>query len=394
MTTLHKTYLANKEDWQRARMKLTLFEMERLQSTWENVVRYNLSESGVHPLKLRELLALGGQAERILDYGLGYSQSNGTPELRGLIAQGYPGASEENILVTNGSSEANFVSVWRFLESGDEAAILLPNYMQTFGLATTIGARARPFHLREETGAWVVDEEELRSAINKRTKLIVLCNPDNPTGAVLGKPTLQLVADLASEVGAWVLSDEVYQGTERHGSQTPSMWDLYDKVLAVNGLSKAYGLPGLRIGWVAGPKEIIADLWAYHDYTTIGPTYLSDRLAQIALEPGNRKRILERTRGILRNNYPILEAWIRRQSDLFHLIEPPAGAVAFMRYNLPINSSKLAHHLIEKKSVLVVPGDHFGMDGFVRIGFGDEEHYLRAGLDLVLEGLNDLRKDL
>lgn len=371
-------------------MELTIFEMERMQSTWENVVEYNLAESGVHPLTLRELLAMDGGSEEILGFPMAYSQSNGTPELRRIVAGLYPGAGEQNILVTTGSSEANFLILWHLLNPGDEFVVMLPNYMQVLGLGQTFGARVRPFHLKEVDKAWRVDEEELKGAITRRTKLVAICNPNNPTGATLGMDFLKLVADLASEAGAWVLSDEVYQGAERVGDVTPSLWGLYDRALVVNGLSKAYGLPGLRIGWVAGPAETVDKLWAYHDYTTIGPAYATDRLAQIALRPANRGKILGRTKGILRHNYPIIEKWIRDHGELFRFAESRAGAIQYLAYNLDLNSTALAERLIHNRSVLVVPGDHFGMDGFLRLGYGPEPDYLRAGLSRVEGELKEL----
>jgi hypothetical protein len=373
-------------------MELTVFEMERLQSTWEHRVRYNLSESGVHPMTVRELLDLAGEDVELRDQFLMYCPSNGSPELRRTIATHYPGATEENILVTNGSSEANFLSTWHAIDRGEEVAVLLPNYMQIWGVAKTFGARMRPFHLREVDGRWRLDEEEAKGAITKGTRLIAICNPDNPTGAILDEGSLKLIADLASEADAWVVSDEVYQGAEREGKEAPSLWGLYDRALVTNGLSKAYGLPGLRIGWVAGPKEAIADLWAHHDYTSIGTSILSDRIAQVALSPRTRAKIHGRTRGILRHNFPLMEAWLEDQGDLFRHIPPQAGAIWYMAYNLGINSSALIDYLLHGKSVLIVPGDHFGMDGYLRIGYGAEEGYLRAGLDLISEGLEEVRR--
>ncbi len=366
-------------------MKIEPFLMERMQSTWENVVRYNLSESGVHPVPLGELVNQE-QVKTMLATGLGYSQSNGTEELRSIIAAGYPGATVENILVTTGCSEANFVVTWAMLEPGDELILMLPNYMQIWGLARSHGATVRPLRLREETG-WRLDLDELRALISPRTKLIALCNPNNPTGAILDEATMQTICNLASKAGCWILADEVYQGAELDGRTTPSFWGRYERVIITNGLSKAYGLPGIRTGWVVAPADWIARLWAYHDYLTIGPSTLNDFLARIALHPDRRPRILERTRRILQKNFPVLKAWIEAHGEMFSCISPRAGAIAFMKYNLPINSTELVEKILHEKSVLIVPGDHFGMDRYLRIGYGPEPDYLRAGLDLIHEVL-------
>jgi len=358
-------------------LKIELFKMERWQSTYENIVRYNLSESGVHALTVKELA--GDELENLTDTSLGYGYTNGTPELRELISQLYKARSASSILVTNGSSEANFISIWALIKRGDEVALMLPNYMQIWGIARAIGARVKAFRLREKNG-WALDIEELKKAIGKRTKLIAVCNPNNPTGAVLSTSDMKAIRDLASESKAWVLSDEVYQGAEINGQTTQSFLDTYDRTLVTNGLSKAYGLPGLRIGWIAAPEPTIAKLWSYHDYTTIAPSSVSDRLARIALK--KRNEILERTRNILRTNLAILEEWID-ETKVFSFVKPKAGAISFIKYGLKANSTRLAEKLREQKSVLVVPGDHFGIDGYLRIGYGTEPNYLRAGLNLI-----------
>src|SRR5437667_157217 len=228
-------------------------ELERWQSTWENRVRYTLSESCVHPLSIQELLGLAGaSAAPLLDVRLGYSQSNGTDLLRGRIAALYEGVAPEQILVTTGSAEANFVVCWRLVEPGDRVTVMLPNYLQTWGLAQNFGAQVRGFALRAEA-QWEPALEEVRSAIAPGTKLVVVTNPHNPTGHVLSQEMRQAIVSRAAEVGAWLLADEVYQGAERDGATTPSFWGSYERVIVVNGLSKAYGLPGLRIGWVVAP---------------------------------------------------------------------------------------------------------------------------------------------
>ena len=357
--------------------------MERWQSTYENVVRYNLSESGVHPLTVKELA--GDDWASLAETSLGYGYTNGTPELRGLISQAYRNATPDNILVTNGSSEANFVSILHLIERGDEVVLMLPNYMQIWGVIRSIGAKVTPFRLREKD-KWAPNTERLKDLIGRRTKLVAICNPNNPTGAVLSTAEMKAIRDLASERRAWILSDEVYQGAEIDGRITQSFLDIYDRAIVTNGLSKAYGLPGLRIGWVAGPEPTIAKLWSYHDYTTIAPSSVSDRLACVALR--KRREILERTRNILRTNLPIVEEWVNR-TGIFSFVRPKAGAISFIKYGLNVNSTRLAEKLREQKSVLVVPGDHFGIDGYLRIGYGVESYYLKAGLDLVSQFIQE-----
>jgi aspartate/methionine/tyrosine aminotransferase len=363
-------------------MKLEQFAMERMQSTYENLVEYNLSESGVRPLTPRELIEDAAGLDGLLDQPLVYSQSNGTIELRQAIASLYPGAGVDHIEVTNGGSEANFIATLRLVDAGDEVVMLVPNYMQTWGLSRAFGGVIREWKLVEDhaAGQWRADLDTLRDLVNARTKVIIICNPNNPTGARLTSSDLDGIAQIAEQHGAWVLSDEIYRGAELDGAETASMWGRYDRVIVTSGLSKAYGLPGLRIGWVAAPTAVTASLWSYHDYTTIAPGALSDRLARIALQPARRSRLIERTRGILRANFPVLEGWLRADFPRFRWIRPEAGAIVYVRYDHAVNSTLLVTRLREEKSVLIVPGDHFGMDGYLRLGFGEPQPYMREGL--------------
>jgi aspartate/methionine/tyrosine aminotransferase len=362
------------------------FAMERYQSTFENEVDYNLSESGVHPLSLRELLDMAG--ESIDDLRLGYGQSNGSRALREHIARLYPGATGNNVMVTNGSAEANFVAMWRLLEAGGEIAIVVPTYMQTYGIAASFSVPVREIPLVERLG-WQPDPETIASTIGERTRAIIVTNPSNPTGAVLSDAARRAIIDAAARVGAWILADEVYTGAERTGHDTQSFFGGYPRVIATGSLSKAYGLPGLRIGWVVADEAEAAALWARTDYTTISPGDLTDRLAAIALRDDVRPRIIERTRARIRANLSILDTWMREQG-VFRYRLPDAGAICYTHYDLPINSTVLAERLRTRRSVLVVPGDHFAMDGFLRIGFGLPEHELHDALARVAEELATL----
>ncbi len=373
-------------------MKLEPFAMERMQSTYENQVAFNLSESGVHALRLGDLVEDAAAREQLLAEPLRYIQSNGTIALRTSIARIYPGATTDHIQVTNGGSEANYITTWRLVEPGDDVVLMVPNYMQTRGLARAFGGTVKewPLVLAGSPARWQVDLGALEQIVSARTKLIIICNPNNPTGARIEASDLDAVAAIASRHGSWVLSDEIYRGAERDGRETPSMWGRYDRTIVTSGLSKAYGLPGLRIGWIAGPPALVASLWSYHDYTTISPGALSDALARRALEPARRAQILARTRTILNANYPIMAGWLDSHGALFSYAPPDAGAIVYVRYHHPINSTDLVNRLREQKSVLIVPGDHFGMDGYLRIGFGDETDYMRQGLNRLQELLVEL----
>jgi aspartate/methionine/tyrosine aminotransferase len=373
-------------------MQVEPFAMERFQSTWEHQVRYNLSESGVHPLTVRELVGDGAVLDAVLDQPLIYTQTNGTEALRAAIAALYPGATAAHIEVTNGGAEANFLAAWYLVQPGDEVVILVPTYMQTHGLVRAFGGVVREWPLVEDhaAGRWRPDLDRLAALVGPRTRAIVVCTPNNPTGARLTAAELDAVAAVADRHGCWVVSDEIYRGAELDGATAPSMWGRGERVMVTSGLSKAYGLPGLRVGWVASTPEIAEALWTYHDYTTIAPGALSDRLAQIALAPDMRARLLGRTRQVIAANLPRVEAWLSTHGDRFTWIRPEAGAIVYTRYAHAINSTDLATRLREDESVLVVPGDQFGMDSYLRIGVGERTDYVMAGLERVRAVLDRL----
>lgn len=370
-------------------MDIELFAMERFQSLWENIVDYNLSESGVHPLNLKELLQASG-FEQLSTIPLGYNQTNGSEALRTSIARLYPDATAANVLVTSGSAEANFLISWALLKPGDEVAMMLPNYMQLWGLTRSFGSRVKAFHLTPKDGRWQIDWDELEQAITPRTKLIAICNPNNPTGAQLNQNEIMRICELAQKTDAWILADEVYRGAERDQQLTPSFWGRSDKVLAVSGLSKAYGLPGLRIGWIVGPAQFVEKIWAYHDYTTICVNPISDYLATVALSSPNLERILQRTRNLINHNYAVLEHWLSSHADIFEWIPPIAGAIVLVKYAIDIKSVELVTRLRQEHSVLVVPGEHFLMENHLRFGFGSPADYLSTALDRISKFLSTI----
>jgi aspartate/methionine/tyrosine aminotransferase len=376
-------------------LRIDLFRMERTQCLYEHEVEFNLSESGVLPLRVEEILGGTRAAAEFLSLSLKYPESDGSHELRENIAAWY-GATSEHVLVTNGGSEANFTALWGLLEKGDHAAVMLPNYLQAWGLSRAYADKTTAFHLTEqrENGKlrWALDVDSLRRAVNKKTKLIVVTNPNNPTGAVLDEEEMAEILGVARKANAWLIVDEIYRGAEVGGLLSPTFWGRYDKVIITSGLSKAFGLPGLRIGWIVAPPKTIAKLCTYRDYTTLTPTMLSDRLARMVMEPTCREKTLERTRAIIRRNLPKLEAWIHSHNDVLTYIPPVAGAITYFKYKLPITSTKLFDKLREERSVLITPGDHFGGGRYIRCGFGYDVDYTLRGLARVDLTLRELQK--
>lgn len=358
-------------------MRFTPFDLEHQQSVWEQEVDINLTESGVHPISLEELIGEDrSKLDALLATEINYPHVNGTPELRENIARLYPGTAPENVLVTVGAAEANNISLQTLLEPGDEVACLSPTYKQVWGIALNLGHGVRPFHLRSESG-WALDLDDLEAQVNERTRVVSVVNPNNPTGHIMTATEMEAVVSAAERVGAWILADEVYRGAERvQEEETPTFHGLYDKVLAVGSMSKAYGLPGLRVGWIVGPEETLEEIWRRHEYTTIAATMLSNHLAAHALSPSVRPRLVRRARDYIRAGFPVLRDWMNRQDGLFSYTPPAASAVTFVRYGLDVNSTELMERLCREASVFVGAGDAFGMDHHLRIAFGQEREVL------------------
>ena len=360
-------------------MHIDPFDLERWQSVHEHHTGINLTESGAHPLQVQELVA-GRDLDALLGQPLEYTQTNGTVLLRERVAALYDQASAANVLITNGGSEANLIACWQLIEPGDEAVVVHPTYMQLPGLIRSFGAAVREVWLEPEPTRWRLDLDAVRRAVGPRTRFVAVCNPNNPTGMRVDEPALARLCEIAADQGCWLLADEIYRGAELDGRDTPTAWGRYERVVVTGGLSKAYGLPGLRIGWLAGPAGLIDTLWGRHDYTSIAPGTVSDLLARLALEPRRRESLIARTRRILRENQAVVAEWVARHPAV-HQIPPEAGGVTLIRYSGTRPSAELAEWLRADHGVLVVPGSHFGLEHHLRIGIGGEPAPLRAGLE-------------
>jgi hypothetical protein len=358
-------------------VKIDIFEMERMQSTWENLVELDMSESGVRPVTLRELGEMGLDCDAILAMPLGYSQSNGTIPLREELAQVYPGSKLDHIEVTNGTSEANYLLALALVRAGDEVAFQIPNYMQYGGVPKSLGARINTFRLRIDRD-WEPDWDEFERAVNPRTRLVYISNPHNPTGSILSRDAMCRIVERCQQVGAYLLADEVYLGAEIHCPRTASFWGMSDRVIVTSGLSKAYGIPGVRIGWIVGPPDVVADCWSQHDYITIGPNKISDMVARVAVR--NREKLYARTREILQQNLPTMREWAEDFGSFLTFREPKAGALCLMKYESSTPSYDLCERIRVNQSVLIVPGAHLGLEGYIRVWLGGRPEFLREGL--------------
>lgn len=372
-------------------MKFTPFDLEYSQSVWEQKVDFNLTESGVHPITLQELIGNDESLlNKLLSTEINYPHVNGSPPLRESIASLYNQATINNVLVTVGAAEANQIVMQTLLEDGDELATITPTYKQVWGIAENQGYKVKTFSLNSGD-SWSLNIDELAAAVNEKTKIVAVVNPNNPTGHIFTKTEMQRIIAAAERVGAWILADEVYRGAEREQEkESDSFFGLYDKVISVGSMSKAYGLPGLRIGWIVAPPDTVEKVWRRHEYSTITASMLSNILAAHALSPEIRPRLIARTRNYIRNGFPILQKWMDAQEGLFSYTPPQASAVSFIKYNLDINSNDLMLKLINEASVFIGSGDSFGMDHHMRIAFGQEKEILEEAFARIQRTLENL----
>ncbi len=368
-------------------MGFRVFELERWQSDYEHAVDYNVADSSVRGARLGDVLT-PEELERFLAIELSYPMVNGTERLRDSIAGLYRnGATGHNVLVTVGGAEANQLACQTLLQPGDRVAVIEPGYRQVHGVAEALGCTVLPLALDGDRG-WRPRLDQLARDAAAGLKLIYLVNPNNPTGSVLTREERQEIVSIAAKAGAWILADEVYRGVERHTDhETPSFWGEYDKVVAVNSLSKAYGLAGLRLGWMVAPTDLVGPLWRRHEYAVISAAAPSMRLAELALAEPMRSRLIARQRELSRNGWKLMEHWLAQHADLVSAAAAEATSIAFVRYRLPQSSVEVAERIRKEASVLVGPGEYLGADHHLRITHGLGADYVGEALRRIAEVL-------
>ncbi|MEM1300978.1 MAG: aminotransferase class I/II-fold pyridoxal phosphate-dependent enzyme [Pseudomonadota bacterium] len=361
-------------------MHIAPFAVEQWMNETETRCRYNLAETCVHSISLAELQTLSGANADLLaglyERPMTYGAIEGSHRLRTAIADTYADHDAENVLICHGTIGANDL-VWRALVGpGDAVVSIVPTYQQHTAIPESLGAELRPLRLRAQD-SYLPDLNALKDLAHG-AKVISLVNPNNPTGAVVPAVTLQDIARIAEAERAYVLCDEVYRGTAQAGDgMTPSILDITDHGIATGGLSKAYALAGLRVGWIAGPDEIIAAAMDHRDYTTISVGQLDDHLAAIAIEA--RAPLLDRARQITRSNLSVLRDWVSETPNV-DWIEPTGGTVTLLRIPAAQDSYAFCRALLEDTGVLLTPGAAFEEEGTVRIGFANKPEALSAGL--------------
>lgn len=368
------------------------FRLETYFSRWEFRARFNLAGSDVESMRVDELLALAqpDDLEAWRDLRLGYTETFGSPALRRAIAATYRVIDDEHVLCFAGAQEGIFCAMHALLDPSDHAIVIVPNYQSTEEVPLSICA-VSGVDLKPADGAWRLDLDDLRAAIRPNTKLISMNFPNNPTGAVIDRATFDGIMHLAAEHGIYVFSDEVYRGLEREPARMlPNGADVYARALSLGVMSKAYGLPGLRIGWIAcRDAAVLSRLERMKHYTSICNAAPSEVLATIALEASDI--ILERNRALVRTNVGRVTEFMGRHQELFDWQEPDGGCIAFPRYRGAEGVDEFCRAAVEESGVLLLPNSVYQSrvspvpsDRF-RIGFGRRN--LPEALDRLAEHL-------
>ena len=369
-------------------MYIEPFKVEIWMNEWETRCTYNLAETCVASITIEELLALsGGSADDLsglLSMKLTYGDIEGSPRLRTAIANLYANQCAEDITVTHGTIAANMLVHKAIVEPDDHVLSIVPTYQQHYSIPKSIQADVTTLALREEDG-FLPNLKALKASVKPNTKLIAFTNPNNPTGALIERPMLEDMVDIADSVGAYLLCDEVYRGTAQVGDgMSPSIVDLYSKGISTAGMSKVFSLAGLRVGWVIAPQEVREQVLIHRDYDTISVGMINDHFAAIALEHADK--VLARSHEITRGNLALLEAWIAKEPKV-SWVKPRAGTTAMLKLNIPVTAREFCIDLVTKTGVMLTPGDAFDMEGYARIGFANDKQTLTEGLAALSEYL-------
>jgi len=373
-------------------MKIKTFKVEQWMNEYEDDAIYNLAETCIDSLTVGELLELAGKdpdayLNDLKDLRLTYGHIYGSPDLLNGIASLYESVKPQDIIPTHGAVGANNMVITTLVEPTDNVISVMPTYQQHYSIPESIGAEVRILQLRPEN-AFLPDLEELRSLVDENTKMITVNNPDNPTGSWIPRDVMEEVVAIASSVGAYLVSDEVYRGISEGGSYMHSVCDLYEKGISVGSMSKVFSLAGLRLGWiVCRDPQVIEAIRERRDYDTISCGKLDDLLASLAL--AHKEQIFARNAKILHDNREILDRWVNETEDVWY-VKPQAGTTALVYYKKDIPSYELCERLMKEKGLMFTPGSCFELENCVRIGYAFDPELLKTGLEIFAEFLKTL----
>ncbi|MEM9384879.1 MAG: aminotransferase [Pseudomonadota bacterium] len=363
-------------------MHIEPFGVEIWMNEWETKCALNLAETCVESMTIGQLLQLVGQGEGalnpLLDMKMTYGAIEGSERLREAIAGLYTSQQARNVVITHGTIGANMLVHRALVEAGDRVIAVVPTYQQHYSIPASLGAEVHHLWLRE-ADRWLPDLDRLGELAAPGARLIALTNPNNPTGALIPREMLEEIAAIARKAGAWVLCDEVYRGTDQEGEgATASMADLYERGISTGGMSKAFSLAGLRLGWVTAPSQVLEAVMIHRDYDTISVSMIDDYFATLAVE--HHAQVLGRSRAITRGNLAVLADWLDGQASL-SWVRPSSGTTALVKVDTDKSSRDFCIELLEDTGVMLTPGSALAMEGYLRFGYANGQQILREGLE-------------
>ncbi len=365
------------------------FKIERYFAKYEFSAKYLLSCSDCESLTLPELLALASpqDRDRFESLHLGYTESPGLPDLREAIAGRYETASGDDVLIMT-PEEGIYVTMRALLQPGQDVICVYPAYQSLYEVAADKGCRIIQWPIYKDGGRWQIDIDFLRDHVSANTGMIIINFPHNPTGFMPDHSQFQAIIDIARENNLYLFSDEMYRLLEHNpDGRLPAMVDSYEKGISLSGLSKAYSLPGLRIGWVAlKDSEARRCILGYKDYTTICNNAAGEILALIAIK--NADKLVQDNRNLLAENLRLAEAFFQRYANIFEWLPPLGSPVTFPRLLLETSVDDWCRHIVESQSIMVLPGSVYDFPGqHFRIGLGRRNFpESLAQLDSYLQG--------
>jgi aspartate/methionine/tyrosine aminotransferase len=353
------------------------FKLERYFARYEFNTKYLLSSSDCESLLLSELLEMASPESlaQWQNLKLGYTESDGHPLLRTVVSNSYAQINAENVLIAV-PEEAIFIAMHTLLRPGDHVIAISPTYQSLHEIAFSIGCNLTFWKLEPDLQGWKLDLNKLEDILTDQTRLLVLNFPNNPTGFIPTRQQFDAIINLAQKHGVIIFCDEMYRFLESDPAlRLPSICDIYEKGIALSGLSKSFALPGLRLGWLATRQsEFLADCISYKDYTTICNSAPSEILAIIALQ--NSERIVARNIEIIRGNISLAEQFFGKHSGVAAWISPQAGSIAFPNWLGPGTVEEFCRDVLEKHNIMIVPGSLFDYPGnHFRIGLGRKNFY-------------------
>lgn len=371
-------------------MEIAKFGVEDWLNVWEKSAKYDIAQSTISSFKLKDILDINDEdghafVQQMMETKFNYGWIEGSPELKEEISKLYQNVPVEDILATNGATGANYLVLYGLITPADHVIAEYPSYQQLYDVPKSLGAEVDFWRIHENQG-WYPNIDELKKLIKPNTKFIILNNANNPTGTILDRKFLEQVVDIAREIDAYIVVDEVYKPLTDDVDYV-SIIDLYEKGIATNSLSKTYSTPGIRLGWVVANSEVTEQLRKYRDYTMICAGVFDDALGTLILK--NKEQVLNRNAKIVENNLKILTEWVENDPNV-SMIYPGNVSTSFVKFNHlnPDKTEDFAIALLKETGVLIVPGNRFDLPGHARIGYCTDEQTLKTGLAKLSEFLN------